>query len=115
MSSLITHDKCLYHDRGRKMFYLSCKLVEFLHNTDAVAFLIQGVDIYISKADIYHRKYFLNRKGHEKRFCFRSAMLTKDFDQKNEKVYYLLSGEKILIAGKVWHKLVAVYCWEWEK
>ncbi len=106
MSNLITHDKCLYHDRRRKMFYLSYKLVEFLHNPDAVAFLMQGKDIYISEADIFNRKYFLNRKGHEKRYCFRSSMLTKDFNQNCEKVYYLLSGEKILIAEKVWHKLV---------
>jgi len=87
------------------MFYLSEKLVDFLRTPESVSFLRRGPEIYISEGDIYNRRYFLNRKGHEKRYCFRSAMLTKDFDQSGEKVYYLI-GDRLLIAKKVWYKLI---------
>lgn len=105
MSSLMIHDKCLYHDRTRKMFYVSEKLAELLRNPEAISFLKQGKDFYISDKNIYDRWYYLNRKGHEKRYCFRSFVLTEEFDQSCEKIYYLI-GDKILIANKVWYKLI---------
>lgn len=103
-SRIMRHDKCLYHNKRSKMFFLSEKLVDLLRNPEAVSF-VKDQSLWITSENKYDSWYYLNRKGHEKRYNFRSWMLTDIFQQAPDRVYYLI-GEKRIIAGQVYYKLV---------
>ena len=90
-TSEMIHGETLYHNHKTKMFYVSKMLarkLEVISGNPISVEYVKGLVIITPFPD--GTRYFLNRKGHEKRFNFRAAELSDKFPDRDRQYFRLV-------------------------